>query len=87
MHKRMSLPVRERGLKCVGKLLLERVALSLPVRERGLKFPGHKSTGYESCCRSPCGERGLKFDLNDVAENPEKSLPVRGAWVEIASSV
>ena len=33
--------------------------------------------------RSPCGERGLKFLLTDGSFQLGKSLPVRGAWVEI----
>ena len=34
-------------------------------------------------CRSPCGERGLKYKLTDTIKNIDKSLPVRGAWVEM----
>ena len=35
-------------------------------------------------CRSPCGERGLKSSFRRVARLDLGSLPVRGAWVEIA---
>ena len=34
--------------------------------------------------RSPCGERGLKFGLSCLTDVLFMSLPVRGAWVEIA---
>ena len=34
-------------------------------------------------CRSPCGERGLKFACYDADGKELLSLPVRGAWVEI----
>ena len=34
-------------------------------------------------CRSPCGERGLKFVGVDVLQDPCPSLPMRGAWIEI----
>ena len=34
-------------------------------------------------CRSPCGERGLKFyfDIEDLSVT--LSLPMRGAWIEM----
>ena len=34
-------------------------------------------------CRSPCGERGLKLQTKSANLDEYKSLPVRGAWVEI----
>ena len=37
--------------------------------------------------RSPCGERGLKLPLKKSARNRQKSLPVRGAWVEITIGI
>ena len=41
----------------------------------------------KKCCRSPCGERGLKFfDLFPVGGGL-LSLPVRGAWIEIAHAL
>ena len=37
-------------------------------------------------CRSPCGERGLKFCISkESARKFMRSLPVRGAWVEIST--
>ena len=33
--------------------------------------------------RSPHGERGLKYKLTDTIKNLDKSLPARGAWIEI----
>ena len=36
-------------------------------------------------CRSPCGERGLKSSCTHfLRASCRLSLPVRGAWVEIA---
>ena len=35
------------------------------------------------CCRSPCGERGLKWLDILTRRHIIKSLPVRGAWIEI----
>ena len=34
-------------------------------------------------CRSPCGERGLKYKRPKKAYHRLTSLPVRGAWVEM----
>ena len=36
--------------------------------------------------RSPHGERGLKFCSVAVAADPNRSLPSRGAWIEIRRS-
>ena len=41
----LSLPSRERGLKCIGHAQKEPERLSLPSRERGLKFYGDKGLG------------------------------------------
>ena len=38
------------------------------------------------CCRSPCGERGLKSCSTANSRASITSLPVRGAWIEIATS-
>ena len=38
------------------------------------------------CSRSPHGERGLKYDLRGVALGQPRSLPSRGAWIEISRS-
>ena len=35
--------------------------------------------------RSPCGERGLKYDYIIALSGAIMSLPVRGAWIEIKS--
>ena len=37
--------------------------------------------------RSPHGERGLKLEVNPHEIHPTKSLPSRGAWIEIASRI
>ena len=34
-------------------------------------------------CRSPCGERGLKYQAAGGSNQARMSLPVRGAWIEI----
>ena len=35
-------------------------------------------------CRSPCGERGLKYAFSSSKFTKVRSLPVRGAWIEIS---
>ena len=37
-------------------------------------------------CRSPHGERGLKFLTRFLPQSALKSLPPRGAWIEISGS-
>ena len=34
--------------------------------------------------RSPSGERGLKFRPPKISQKRKKSLPIRGAWIEIS---
>ena len=53
-----------------------------PHGERGLKYPA-LSTSTFSTSRSPHGERGLKFILPSQKIKDKKSLPSRGAWIEI----
>ena len=38
-------------------------------------------------CRSPCGERGLKYPKAAVLYVVLWSLPVRGAWIEMFGSI
>ena len=35
------------------------------------------------CCRSPLGERGLKYDTEQQFSNDLKSLSAWRAWIEI----
>ena len=39
-----------------------------------------------TCCRSPHGERGLKLDGVAGVAGLGRSLPTRGAWIEISRS-
>ena len=54
----MSLPLRERGLKCFRQHYVLQTVLSLPLRERGLKLPNPQSSHNLLSCRSPCGSVG-----------------------------
>ena len=53
-----------------------------PCGERGLKLTVKAPTLSEDG-RSPCGERGLKFVALPNPFSLSRSLPVRGAWIEI----
>ena len=55
-----------------------------PHGERGLKLL-RELDQRNSLCRSPHGERGLKFYGVVVFAIQFKSLPSRGAWIEISS--
>ena len=56
---------------------------SLPVRGAWIEMHFWRLIGLFRRCRSPCGERGLKFAVSVPAVEAVKSLPVRGAWIEI----
>ena len=55
-----------------------------PHGERGLKL-NSKSQSQLVDSRSPHGERGLKSGLSLCIELGGKSLPSRGAWIEISA--
>ena len=56
-----------------------------PCGERGLKLDGLPAMSEQVSRRSPCGERGLKCKAHHQNQGYVVSLPVRGAWIEIAS--
>ena len=78
-----SLPVRGAWVEMGGAVT---APLPIPRRspcgERGLKSFAAALVRRRPC-RSPCGERGLKCPLHEVVCRLDRSLPVRGAWVEI----
>ena len=86
-HGKCRSPCGERGLKSSLILVVDVLLPSLPLRGAGIEIAwGYDQTNVEFC-RSPCGERGLKLRryLDDITM-PFGSLPVRGAWIEIASA-
>ena len=56
-----------------------------PCGERGLKYVFIFATFNTFKRRSPCGERGLKSNLRNLKVKTYVSLPVRGAWIEMAT--
>ena len=62
-------------------------ALSLPVRGAWVEISCALPALQGALCRSPCGERGLKYAGRGHGQRRQRSLPVRGAWVEIAATV
>ena len=78
-----SLPVRGAWIEInMRQIEAEFDTRRSPCGERGLKYLYEKDK-TASGCRSPCGERGLKLTRQRVTPPNAKSLPVRGAWIEI----
>ena len=82
-----SLPVRGAWVEIVTVSLPACAAVGRsPCGERGLKFAGVRPSVQCRRSRSPCGERGLKSAPCGSICRGRRSLPVRGAWVEIQKS-
>ena len=78
-------PCGERGLKwCRSAPCPAHRHRRSPCGERGLKCVGRARAGCTPDGRSPCGERGLKLTFVGHILVLAVSLPVRGAWVEMA---
>ena len=78
-------PCGERGLKWADyRYKPNRVSGRSPCGERGLKSP-RAAPLTASRSRSPCGERGLKCRQGRDHHPAGRSLPLRGAWIEIAT--
>ena len=84
-YSAQSLPVRGAWIEIISVNTPEERKRRSPCGERGLKSRIGHSTERNNC-RSPCGERGLKFHDVFVDNVGIKSLPVRGAWIEILLS-
>ena len=77
-------PCGERGLKSSLIETLVSAICRSPCGERGLKY--QIALLMRVCAgRSPCGERGLKLRPSSQNGSQQRSLPVRGAWVEITA--
>ena len=57
--------------------------LSLPPRGAWIEMLTGNQGSYLKHCRSPRGERGLKFPEPQKGPDVLLSLPPRGAWIEI----
>ena len=82
-----SLPVRGAWIEMLSVvvLMLGRMCRS-PCGERGLKYAQRHQAHPSAWRRSPCGERGLKYPPLCYHFSRRKSLPVRGAWIEIGKA-
>ena len=79
-----SLPVRGAWIEMAVKNCHTAPAVCRsPCGERGLKYIAPVLCPLDAR-RSPCGERGLKFHQHKARIAKCTSLPVRGAWIEIA---
>ena len=76
-------PSGERGLKYVIHSEVRTIwKRRSPSGERGLKYRQTPMQAGQPG-RSPSGERGLKFPHGHGSLVEERSLPIRGAWIEI----
>ena len=57
--------------------------MSLPMRGAWIEIAKIINKTTSQTRRSPCGERGLKSRLMQLANKEATSLPMRGAWIEI----
>ena len=57
--------------------------MSLPMRGAWIEISSVKSNKTVADSRSPCGERGLKYQQSVQGLDGCMSLPMRGAWIEI----
>ena len=79
-------PCGERGLKYHSVANRADCQRRSPCGERGLKSLIVPQNAAKCHRRSPCGERGLKCRHLALVRRQPLSLPVRGAWIEIAKS-
>ena len=80
----LSLPVRGAWIEMPRFAFPPPRSCRSPCGERGLKSFAAALVRRRPSGRSPCGERGLKFCRNGKRWTRRPSLPVRGAWIEIA---
>ena len=84
-QKRPSLPSRGAWIEIGMKISPQVMHLCRSPRgERGLKSVGRPSHRDWQTGRSPRGERGLKWASSSACTASTRSLPSRGAWIEIA---
>ena len=82
-HFRRRSPHGERGLKWSTVRKMCGGIRRSPHGERGLKYLAYIIPRIRLFGRSPHGERGLKFFDSGADPRKRRSLPVRGAWIEI----
>ena len=82
-----SLPVRGAWIEIAKPRKWSAPKLSLPVRGAWIEMCAWMAANDFCACRSPCGERGLKYHRVFRYAGTASSLPVRGAWIEILKVV
>ena len=80
ISRSVSLPARGACAYFACVLFPRSFFRSLPARGACAYFAALSSA---SACRSPHGERGLKYCVFTVHSSVSPSLPARGAWIEI----
>ena len=79
----LSLPLRGAWIEIFLAIPSQFELASLPLRGAWIEMREALAGFISITGRSPCGERGLKFDLDPDLENMKLSLPMRGAWIEM----
>ena len=82
----LSLPVRGAWIEIPSKRSSATRRSSLPVRGAWIEMARPRAARGAGRRRSPCGERGLKWDGREGRGAAAWSLPVRGAWIEMAAT-
>ena len=84
VEKETSLPLRGAWIEIASTAPSAAYArASLPLRGAWIEIIKIISQCVFSLCRSPCGERGLKYHTKRNPRGLLLSLPLRGAWIEI----
>ena len=65
--------------------LVIRTIWSLPLRGAWIEIFAEFTKKKKRERRSPCGERGLKYEIILPETGCNWSLPLRGAWIEIGA--
>ena len=84
-NPKASLPARGAWIEILHrKKGLARTCASLPARGAWIEMIAFSIVASFFSCRSPHGERGLKYNAMEKCVFLNKSLPARGAWIEIS---
>ena len=86
MDDETSLPIRGAWIEIDTECCQASAGWSLPIRGAWIEICERPSRLVVVACRSPSGERGLKYEPGDEPADGLQSLPIRGAWIEISPS-
>ena len=85
-HVKKSLSSRRAWIEIWKRSMLSTGAWSLSSRRAWIEIDGVSRSSLMAVCRSPHGERGLKYRSGRAARTAKTSLYSRRAWIEITPS-